>query len=346
MEQQRNNNVGEILKVIKKGRKIVLAGHVAPDGDSIGSLLGFYALLKTMNLEAMVISEDPVPSTFNFLAGFSEIRDPSFFPSGVDVALVLDCTSLARCGEKLSALLAEVPVIINIDHHISNSYFGHLNYVDPAASATGELVYRFVRKAGIPFTPEIATCIYTAIAMDTGSFKYDNTSERSHAIAAYLIKKGVPVGKINTLLFEEKPLVGLKLLGEALKTLQTTPCGRVAWMEIDRETMLRLGASEEHTDGIVNYPKMVAGVEVGILLREVDEELVKVGLRSKGQVDVNQVAAVFGGGGHPRAAGFVCRGNLAQIRDELIKVVLAALPEREKGVAEEKNAGDADSGLS
>lgn len=320
------SDLDELLQALKQANKIVIAGHISPDGDSIGSVLAMGLVLKQLGKEVHMISSDPIPDTFNFLPDSRNIKGINSFPSQFELALVLDCTDLIRCGEDLSLLLQTSPLIVNIDHHVSNRNFGQYNYVDPKASATGEIVYEVIEKLGINLTPDIATCIYTAIVMDTGSFKFDNTSVKSHRIAASLVEAGVAVSSVNIQLFEEKPYVSMKLLGEALQSIKLTPCQKVAWMSITKETMEQLGAKEEHTDGIINYPKMIEGVEVGLLFREIEARKVKVGFRSKGLVDVNLVAGHFGGGGHPNAAGAVIVGDLKEIEDKVIGSVIKAFP--------------------
>lgn len=320
------NNLSELIQALTRAEKIVIVGHIAPDGDSIGSVLAMGLALQRLGKEVCMLTADPIPETYNFLSGVNDFKKVTEISANFDLALILDCTDLHRCGDKISLFLAKVPMIVNIDHHISNQFFGQFNYVDAKASATGEIIYKVVKELGVPLTVDIATCIYTAIVMDTGSFKYDNTSVKSHRITAKLIETGIDVSTINTRLFEEKPFVSMKLLGEALQVLKISSCRRVAWMSITREIMERTGASEQDTDGIINYPKMIAGIEVGLLFREIENNKIKIGFRSKGLIDVNQLAGQFNGGGHPRAAGAMLAGNLNEIEAKVINAVISALP--------------------
>lgn len=320
------NSLDELIQPLCSADKIVIVGHMSPDGDSIGSVLAMGMALEQLGKKVFMITSDPLPEIFSFLPCYKRYKGVKDFPARFDLALALDCSDLKRCGEDLSLLMETAPVLVNIDHHISNQLFAKYNFVNPKASATGEIVYHMIQKLGARIDQDIATCIYTAIVMDTGSFKFDNTSGRSHRIAADLIELGVPVSAVNTRLFEEKPYVNMKLLGEALKSLKMTPCHRVAWMSVSRETMEKLGAKEEQTDGIINYPKSIEGVEVGLLFREIEADKVKVGFRSKGQIDVNQVAGQFGGGGHPRAAGAIIMGNFHEIEEKVVDAVIKAFP--------------------
>lgn len=319
------NDLSVIAKTIKQARNAVICGHAMPDGDSIGSTVAMGLLIKMLGKKVTVISSDPAPRAYGFLPGVKDIRGIKDFPEACDLAVILDCTDLNRTGDELAQRLKQVPTIINIDHHVSNHPFGHYNFVVPAAAATGELVYVLAGELGLDLTPDVAMSLYTAIAMDTGSFRYDNTTEETHKIAARLIATGINVARINENLFENKELITLRLLGRALSCLRVSPCGRVAWISVPYSLMEEMGARDEHADGIVNYPKTVEGVEIGLLFREIGPGRIKVGLRSKDTADVNKLAAVFGGGGHPRAAGCMITGDLAEVEARVIAAALATL---------------------
>jgi len=314
-----------LASLIKKAKNIVISGHAMPDGDSVGSTVAMGLAAKMIGKKAVVISPDPIPRAYEFLPGVADVKGLGDFPPDSDLAVVLDCTDINRGGEELAALLKKVPAVINIDHHVSNHHFGHYNFVDPAAAATGELVYRLIRKLGLTLNADIALNLYTAIAMDTGSFRYDNTTANTHKIAAELIKTGINVARINENLFENKELITLKLLGRTLADIKLSPCGRVSWISVPHSLMVEMGARDEHADGIVNYPKTVSGVEIGLLFREIEPGKIKVGFRSKENADVNKLAAMFGGGGHPRASGCMITGNLAEVETKVVEAALAAL---------------------
>lgn len=297
-----------------------------PDGDSVGSTVAMGLAVKMMGKSVTVISSDTVPKSYEFLPGVKDVVSLKDFSKACDLAIILDCTDLYRGGDELAELLKNVTTIINIDHHVSNNNFGHYNFVDPAAAATGELVYRLVKVLGLNVTADIAMNLYTAIAMDTGSFRYDNTTADTHKIAAELISTGINVAWINEHLFEHKEIITLKLLGRALAGIRLSPCGRVAWISVPFSIMEEMGARDEHTDGIVNYPRTAEGVEIGLLFREIEPGKIKVGFRSKETADVNKLAANFGGGGHPRAAGCLIKGNLAEVEAKVVEAALASLP--------------------
>lgn len=320
------NDLKIISDIIKKSENIIICGHAMPDGDSVGSTVAMGLAVKMMGKSVTVISSDTVPKSYEFLPGVKDVVSLKDFSKACDLAIILDCTDLYRGGDELAELLKNVTTIINIDHHVSNNNFGHYNFVDPAAAATGELVYRLVKVLGLNVTADIAMNLYTAIAMDTGSFRYDNTTADTHKIAAELISTGINVAWINEHLFEHKEIITLKLLGRALAGIRLSPCGRVAWISVPFSIMEEMGARDEHTDGIVNYPRTAEGVEIGLLFREIEPGKIKVGFRSKETADVNKLAANFGGGGHPRAAGCLIKGNLAEVEAKVVEAALASLP--------------------
>ena len=322
-----NNFDEKLLAAIKQAENIVICGHAMPDGDSVGSTVAMGLAAKKLGKQAVVINPDPVPRSYSFLPGSKDVGVLTDFPANCDLAIILDCTDLYRGGQELAALLAKVPTIINIDHHVSNQQFGHFNFVDPAAAATGELVFHLIGALGLEISPEMATNLYTAIAMDTGSFRYDNTSAKTHKIAAELINAGINVAMINDNLFERREIITFKLLGRALTSINLSPCGRVAWISVPFSMMEELGARDEHADGIVNYPKNIEGVDIGLFFRELEPGKVKVGFRSRETADVNKLAALFGGGGHPRAAGCLINGDLKDVENEVVKAALAVLTE-------------------
>jgi len=312
-----------LLKAINSAENVIVCGHSMPDGDSLGSTLGMGLLLKALGKSVTILSPDPVPKMYGFLAGAGEVRFDAASIEGADTAILVDCTDLNRLGPAFSEEVKKIPVIINIDHHVSNQFFGHYNFVDPQAAATGEQIFQIARLLNQPLNRELATCLYTAVVMDTGSFRYGNTTERTHRICAELLETGIDAAEINTYLFENKELTALLLLGKALCRLEVSKCQRVAWITIPLELTNEMGAGDEHSEGIINYPRMVEGALVGILFREIAEDKVKVGFRSKTAIDVNKIAAVFGGGGHSRASGCQLEMPLQDAVEKVLEEVLS-----------------------
>lgn len=321
------NSLEEVAGFLRKGKKAVICGHTMPDGDSVGSVLAMSLLLSQMGIENHVVTSDPVPLLYDFLPGVQNVVWGSF-QDDCDLAVVLDCTDLDRLDDELGDYIRNIPTKVNIDHHISNQEFGTCNYVDPQASATGEIVFELIKLMGVRLTEEMAVNLYTAIAMDTGSFRFENTTGKSHQVTAELIQTGIKVSEINVNLFEKKDLGHLKLIGYALTQLKTASDGRVAWVTIPLQVMEELGAHDEHADGIINYPRMLDSVEIGLLFREISPGRFKVGFRSKRYIDVNKLAGAFGGGGHPRASGCTVEGDREEVEQRVVNLCIQAIAER------------------
>lgn len=315
-----------VAEAINSAERVLICGHIMPDGDSIGSILAMGMALKGRGKQVTMAGPDPVPEVYGFLPGvelFLACEKPP--PGQYDVLMVLDCSVPGRLGENFQDLLERKMMVVSLDHHIDSEPFATLNYLDCKAAATGEIVFDLLELMGVPLTGDIATCLYTAIVSDTGSFQYENTTPGTHYRIARLIEGGVSVCKINTHLYEERPLASLRLLGCALNTLHLSNCGRVAWMTVSKEMLDGLGAEHGHTGGLVSYARVIKGVKVGVLFLENEPGKVKISFRSKGPVDVSQVAHYFGGGGHSRAAGCVLEGTLPEVQERVINVVLNCL---------------------
>lgn len=321
------NNLMDILGCLKKAKKAVICGHIMPDGDSIGSVLAMKRILSELGIEATVVVNQAIPAMFGFLSDVNSIQTPERFPENCDTAVILDSTDLGRLGDAIRPKVEQIQNIINIDHHVSNSKFGTCYFVDTDAAATGEIVFELIRLLNIELDQALAAQLYTAIVMDTGGFMYENTTAKSHQIAAELLKTGIDAPGINKHLFDNKELVQQKLLGYALAQLKTTARGKIAWTSIPLRVMHELGALDEHADGIVNYPRSIRGVEIGLLIREVEPQKIKIGFRSKRAVDVNKVAAIFNGGGHPRASGCLIEGSLEEVEKKVIEACIQSLEE-------------------
>jgi len=313
-----------IAGVLQRSRKVIVSGHIMPDGDCVGSVAALGLALARLGKEATMALPDPVPELFRFLPGTADfLTGETALGGDYDTFMVLDCSVPERLGV-LRPFLERRLTVCNIDHHVSSHSFAHYNYIDPRAAATAEIVQDLCTLLGVEITPEIAACLYTGIVTDTGSFQYENTTPETHRRAAALIEHGAPVHEINIQLYEQKPLAHLRLLGVVLPTLGLTPCGRVAWMSVTRRLLDSLRAGDEHVNGLINYARSVRGVEVALLFREITPGRYKISFRSKEVVDVNRLAARFGGGGHVRAAGCVLEGELSSLQTQ---VVAAALEE-------------------
>ncbi|KAF1084571.1 Bifunctional oligoribonuclease and PAP phosphatase NrnA [Sporotomaculum syntrophicum] len=321
-EQEAKQLFSAMVSELNKAEQIALCGHVMPDGDCLGAMLALGLALRQMGKKVVFYSPDPVPELYAFLPCADEIHVELEQQCQFDLFVSVDCSVPDRLGH-FQVLLGRAGRVAVLDHHTGSVPFGNTYLNLPVCAATGEIVYDLLRWLPVLVDEDIATCLYVAIVTDTGSFSYDNTGSLTHLRAAELLKLGVKAAWINKRLYEEKPLVSLQVLSTVLQSLELSGCGRVAWMFMQRDTLHRLNATDEHVDGLVNYPRLIKGVELALFFREIEDGKYKVSLRSKYYLDVNKLATLFGGGGHPRAAGCVMEGNLEDVKHQLLQ---AALP--------------------
>lgn len=294
----------EVLNQIGRRKTFILTSHARPDGDAVGSALACAQILRSMGKQASVVLSDGVPGVYGPLP-FSDtvLRNTEQAPEA-DAAIILECDSVSRT--RLTGL--ENHFLINIDHHATARPFGDVNWIDPDACATAEMIFRLAREAGVKISPEVATCLYTAVLTDTGSFCFHGTTERTFALAQELVRCGADPVRIAHNVYFSTQLSKMRLLGAALNGLQRE--GSLAWMHVDRETMERCLASDEDCEGLVNYALAIQGIEVALFFREQHDGRYRVSLRSKGLVNVAAVAEAFGGGGHECASGCAVEGPL------------------------------------
>ncbi|MDD4956759.1 MAG: 30S ribosome-binding factor RbfA [Candidatus Omnitrophica bacterium] len=317
-----NDDMKAVVEAIKGVDNFLITAHINPEGDSVGSQLAMYHILKQLGKTAVMVNHDVVPDNLRFLKGSGLITDS--IPEGfvAQACIVLDCPVMERTGV-VESLLAEGLRIINIDHHVSNSMFGSVNWVAPEASSVGEMIYHLIAALGAEISEEVAEPIYTAIVTDTGRFNYDNTTSVTHAVAGELITRGVDPKRMYSQIFEKKSFEEIKVLGSALSTLKLEAGGAIAYMYITREMCEREGVSAVSTDEFINYPRSIKGVKVAIFFKENGnhKNKINVSFRSAGDVNVNKIAAGFGGGGHPLASGCVFERSLEEAIDIVIKEV-------------------------
>ncbi|HKK00556.1 MAG TPA: DHH family phosphoesterase [Desulfuromonadales bacterium] len=310
--------IKKILKSIDESHRFLVVSHENPDGDALGSTLALANALREMDKEVVALNCDGVPAAFDFLPGAATVVRALEGEAPFDVGFVLDAGELRRAGPGVREMCR---VLVNIDHHPYSEEFGKIHYVDVAASATGALIHRILSAKEHPISLDVAACIYTAVLSDTGSFRYSNANPEAFRIAASMVECGVDPWEIASGLYESQAETRLRLLALALATLTVSASGQIASVSVTEEMMRQAGAGPEHTDGFVNYPRSIRGVEVGLFFREVADGRFKVGFRSKGRIDVGALARAFGGGGHHNAAGALVEGSLEKVRE----VVLARL---------------------
>jgi len=313
------------MPFIADSREFLITAHIDPDGDAVGSSLALAHALRHLGKTAEVVLDSPLPDTLAFLPGAEKIRRPSLISKRYATAFVLDSSSLDRVGSVAERSIAADARIAVIDHHWGNEGFGDPRLVDPEASATAELVYDLIELLRVPIGPEIAECLYTGILSDTGGFRYANTSARTLRVAARLVERGARSSVVAEALYATKTAPSLRILGLALASLETKSGGRIGAMTISRGMFEKAGAKPEDADGIVQYAKALAGARVGILVQETAPNEIRASLRSDGTVDVNQVASLFGGGGHRNAAGLRVKGELDKVSRDIVSALERAM---------------------
>ena len=301
---------------------MLIFGHKDADGDTLGCSLAFAEALRNAGKHVWVMIPPPLPQMYGFLPGFDQIKDVP--PSDVEPGLVFffDSGNLERSGSGVRHIASHA-TIVNVDHHPSNSRFGDVNVIDAAASAVGQLVMDMLQHFRYDITPTIATNLYVALFTDTGGFRHENTTPRALEDGAHLANLGADPGQIATLVYKMRPETTLKLSGLSLATMRVELQGRLAWAKVSRRMLREAGAVMAESEGIIDTLNSIAGLELAIMFKEVQADLTKISVRSRGAVDAAAMCALFGGGGHIRAAG----AEIAKPMDEAVKSVLATAKE-------------------
>jgi phosphoesterase RecJ-like protein len=305
----------DVLRQIEQREHFVLTSHARPDGDAIGSALACCQVLRAMGKEADVVLHDGVPRIYRSLPFADEVVQADRVHGNYETAIILECDSIHRT--RLEGL--ENRFLISIDHHTSGRPFAHVNWIDPHAVATAEMVFRLGREAGVKLSPEIATCLYTALMTDTGSFMFQGTNENTFALARELVLAGADAAHCARGIYFAHSAAKLRLLGEALRTLNQE--GHIAWAWVTQQQMESCGAKEEDCEGLVNYVLSIGEVEIAAFFRELPDGRFRVSLRSKGKLDVARVAEKFGGGGHECASGCAVNGPLPEAVREILSLL-------------------------
>jgi phosphoesterase RecJ-like protein len=313
--------IGRICTELRGRQRFLLTSHVRPDGDSIGSQLALAYALDRLGKQVRIVNRDPAAAELQAFPGVSSIEIAEHVEGDYDAAVVLECGDLSRTG--IAGL--DRFFLINIDHHPGNAMFGAINWFDPTVAACGEMVFDIIRGLGIGLTVEMATHIYVAILTDTGSFHYSGISPRTFDICRQTLEAGIdPVGIARTV-FDSNNVGRLRLFGAVLSTIQLDASGRLAIIYLDREMARQTGGTYDDTEGLINLPLTVKEIQTVAFFKEWDNGEYRVSLRSKGEVDVGQVAKGFAGGGHKNASGCTVPGPYARARGIITGLVLDAI---------------------
>jgi bifunctional oligoribonuclease and PAP phosphatase NrnA len=316
--------IERILQGIRRSRTFCVVGHIRPDGDCIGSQLGLTLALKNQGKKVLCWNEDTVPDKLSFLDPQGLVQRPR---RGLefDCVIATDCASFERLG-KVGACIAQRKLFINIDHHASNTLYADLNWICPRDPSSGELIYNLIQAARWPITPAIADCLFTAVSTDTGSFQYPNTLPSTYHVAGELVKLGANIAKICEEVYQSFPLSRVRLLQHVYNRFKLAHDNQVAWFWLKQADYVRTGAQTDDSEGLIDHLRAIEPVVVACLFEELSTELTRLSLRSKNaKVDVNKIAAQFGGGGHPAAAGARIPGSPLSVQRRVIAAVKKAL---------------------
>jgi phosphoesterase RecJ-like protein len=317
-------------------RKFLLTTHVNPDGDAIGSEIAFARWLRQSGAAVRILNDSPTPRAFAWLAADDaiEVYDEALAErrfEEADALVVLDTGNRQRIGRLAKHLELHPIAVAIVDHHVTHEGFGQVNVIEPALASTASLVFELMREAGATIDPGIAEALYVGLFTDTGNFRYSNTDARAHRTAAALVEAGVDPQATTRRVNATASPGRMRFFGEVLAALEVLEGGRIVVLEATPEQFARHGLMGADTEGLVDLPRAIAGVDVVALFSEVEAGKIKVSLRSTGRVSIDQVVARVGGGGHPHAAGVQMRGSRAQARERI-------LPELSRLIAEADGA--------
>ena len=313
---------------LRAAKRALFTCHARPDGDAIGSQLALAELAESFGVAVEIVNRDPAPSQYAELPGIERISVgeslPPDFPGDFDLVVALECTDPERSGlDGLTAL-----PMVNIDHHRANQLYGEVNAVDVEAPAVGEMVWHLFGIAGVKPSRDAATNAFVALSTDTGDFSYSNATERAFLAAAEMVAAGAIPEQVSQWVHNSRSEASVRLSGEALATLDLSCNGRIATVCVDPAAFRRAGATPADTEGLIDLPRSIAGVEATALLKMWEPGTIRVSLRSSGEVDVRRVAATLGGGGHTNAAGCTLQGDLATARSRIVELLVDLLEGR------------------
>ena len=313
--------LSQVVELIENKQNFAITTHIRPDGDGIGSSLGLCWLLRSLGKTAEVIVSDGIPISYRQLPGAEEIRKVTEIDRRYDAVFVMECSDVFRPNIRN----LEKQLVVNIDHHTTSEHFGTINWIDPTASAVGEMIYNLCKAIGGRITKEIAECIYLALVTDTGSFHFPNTTERTLKVASELVKIGVKPAHISQAVYNSYPWSRIELMRQVLATVQRDRSGKVAWMRQTLEMKKASGSTDGDNSGFVNIPLSAKEVVAAIYMCEIAPNKYRISLRSKGDINVAHIAEKFEGGGHKNAAGCRVVGNWDIKEREIIAAVIEAV---------------------
>ncbi|MEW6412842.1 MAG: bifunctional oligoribonuclease/PAP phosphatase NrnA [Candidatus Zixiibacteriota bacterium] len=317
--------LAEIMAILNDSRKVLVASHIDPDGDALGTQLAVAEFVRSLGKDVSLVRDNDIPHKYRFLNGVNDIPPVDHYRGNelFDTAVILECPSVTRIG-RASRFLNDTK-IINIDHHLDNSEFGDVNWLNVKASSVGEMVYELFQLAGLTIAPPVAEQLYTAVMTDTGRFRYRSTSPRTMEIAGKLIEAGADPQKICDEVYYNVLPSTMKLIGKVLNGIEFHHHGRICLLTLTQDMLRAAEAHESESDGLVDYTLFNCGVIAGALLKEIGANTTRVSFRSKDGIDVSAIASRYGGGGHFNASGCTMHMSVEDTRLELIKLLSEAI---------------------
>lgn len=319
-------SIESLGEIFDQNQTFALMSHMRPDGDAIGSQLGLGLALEAMGKTVFYWNEDGLPDSLAFLPCSEKISFPPADAPEIDVAIALDTATKVRLGDGNLIAAAKAKLWVNIDHHISNPRYGDVNYVDATSPATGQIVYDIIHHLDMPLPDGARDAIYVAVSTDTGSFQYESTTARTYRMAADLMDRGLNVGDINAKTYDSHPYRRIELLRALLNTLELTPDGKVAHWQMLDHLRTDLALKPEDSEGLIDMIRAIRGVQVAVFFEELPGGKVRVSMRSKDRsVNVCDIAAQFGGGGHALAAGIRMPGPISEAKQQVLAAIAAVI---------------------
>ncbi|MBQ1927133.1 MAG: bifunctional oligoribonuclease/PAP phosphatase NrnA [Proteobacteria bacterium] len=308
-------NIDKLIPLIQGAQRFLVSMHCRPDGDAAGSAIAMAHILHALGKEVTILNVDEIPPQFAFLNGAESIVH-ALDQFDFDLCIILDCATPDLLGKKFPHDKITCPMVF-IDHHSVPWQDCVVNLHDSQASAVGEILFHLANALGVEISQDIAAALYTSIITDTGSFRYTSTTADAMRVCSYLLATDINVWEICSNIYENNPVEKIQLLGLVLQTLWLSRDGKLACMHANRQMLKQCHCSGAMTDGFINYARSIAGVEVSIFLTQLEDKLYRLSFRSRGNIDVSQIAAKFGGGGHKNAAACTIEGSVETIRAQV-----------------------------
>jgi phosphoesterase RecJ-like protein len=319
--------IDRILEGIRGSRSICVTGHVRPDGDCVGSQLGLTLALRNEGKRVTCWNEDPIPQKYEFLDPDRIFEKPKRGHK-FDCVIATDAASFERLGA-VAPCVTQRKLFINIDHHESNTRYADINWVSAREASSGELLVRLMKIAKWPITKPIADCLFTAVSTDTGSFQYATTRPSTYQVAGELVRRGADLAKICDEVYQSYPISRVKLLRHVYSHFHLTHHDKIAYFWLKKADYTRTGAETSDSEGLIDHIRAIAPVVIACVFEEIEPGMTRISLRSKSdKVNVNEIAAQFGGGGHPAAAGARIPGQPMSVQRKVIAAIKKALNSR------------------